>query len=288
MKSACNNIVIYEKEQIGRVNVVLHYRTYRLEEYKPWVTFIHGAGGSSAIWYKQVKEYRKHFNVLLIDLRGHGKSQQIEWQKGDTFKEISDEVVAVLDKEDIGQSHFVGMSLGTVVIQSIAQRHSHRIESMLLGGAVTKLNARTKFFLFWGHALKHVLPFMWIYRLFAWIMMPRRNHCKARNMFVKQAKKMNQQEFLRWFELTKKVNPYLRKLQKQFFNIPTLFVMGEEDYLFLEAVEDTVLNCKESLGIECIEGAGHVCNIDQPETFNRIGIEFIYKNSEVIFPMKIS
>ena len=41
---------------------------------RDWVVFVHGAGGSSSIWYKQVRDFREHFNVLLIDLRGHPAS----------------------------------------------------------------------------------------------------------------------------------------------------------------------------------------------------------------------
>ncbi|XNQ11793.1 alpha/beta hydrolase [Lysinibacillus sp. 3P01SB] len=33
---------------------------------------VHGAGGSSTIWYKQICTYRKQFIVLVVDLRGHG------------------------------------------------------------------------------------------------------------------------------------------------------------------------------------------------------------------------
>ena len=39
---------------------------------------MHGAGGSSSIWFKQLRAYREHFNVLLLDLRGHGQSNQLQ------------------------------------------------------------------------------------------------------------------------------------------------------------------------------------------------------------------
>ena len=55
---------------------MLHYSTYTNSKSKPWVTFVHGAGGSSSIWFKQIKEFSKHFNVLMVDLRGHGKSKR--------------------------------------------------------------------------------------------------------------------------------------------------------------------------------------------------------------------
>ena len=267
---------------------MLHYRKYYIEKHKPWVTFIHGAGGSSTIWHKQVKEYRKHFNVLLIDLRGHGKSKNTKWKENDTFEEIAEEVINVLDQEGINKSHFVGISLGSIIIQTIAYKHNERINTMLLGGAVTELNIRCRVLLLGAHLVKHIIPFIWLYRLFAWIMMPRHHHRTARCTFVKEASKMEQQEFLRWFSLTKNVRPYLNTLQKDFHDIPTLFVVGEEDYLFMEAVEDIVLLRSNTVGLASIENAGHLCNLDKPEEFNEIGIDFIYRNSEVVSPVMIS
>ena len=55
---------------------MLYYTTHLSTPDAEWVTFIHGAGGSSGIWFKQIRAFQKHFNVLLIDLRGHGKSKK--------------------------------------------------------------------------------------------------------------------------------------------------------------------------------------------------------------------
>ena len=54
---------------------MINYSVYKNFESDQWVTFVHGAGGSSSIWYRQIKEFKKHFNVILLDLRGHGKSK---------------------------------------------------------------------------------------------------------------------------------------------------------------------------------------------------------------------
>ncbi|MFL2598998.1 MAG: alpha/beta fold hydrolase [Flavobacteriaceae bacterium] len=51
---------------------MLKYSIYKNKDSSNWVTFIHGAGGSSSIWYKQIRTFSKKFNLLLIDLRGHG------------------------------------------------------------------------------------------------------------------------------------------------------------------------------------------------------------------------
>ena len=263
---------------------MLHYKTIMLQSDKPWVTFIHGAGGSSAIWYKQIKEFKKHFNLLLVDLRGHGKSERGKWKKGDTFEEIADDVIEVLDHLNISSSHFVGISLGTVIIQTIAQKNRSRIETMVLGGAVTHLRYRSRFLLTVGNMSKYILPYMWLYKLLAWIIMPRNHHLESRNAFVQQAKKLCQKEFIRWFTLTKAINPFLKRLQNDFFNIPTLFVMGQEDHMFLIPVKQIVEQVEETK-LVCLKDAGHVCNIDQADSFNQVVIDFIYPSGSVQKPL---
>ncbi|PYZ93160.1 2-succinyl-6-hydroxy-2,4-cyclohexadiene-1-carboxylate synthase [Salipaludibacillus keqinensis] len=257
---------------------MLHYREFIIDSSQPWVTFIHGAGGNSNTWFKQLKEYKKHFNVLLIDLRGHGRSSEITWKKGDTFEEVATEVIHVLDHLKLRSSHFIGISLGTIIIQTIAQKYPNRIDSMILGGAIIKLNIRTKFLISLGSISKYFIPYMWLYRFLAWIIMPKSNHLESRIAFVNQAKKMCQKEFIRWFTLTKALNPLLNRLQNNFNQIPTLFVMGDEDYLFLPSVKKLVEENKD-LSFQCIKDSGHVCNIDQPELFNEVTINYIQDNT---------
>lgn len=259
---------------------MLYYRQYIDDHSKPWVTFIHGAGGNSNTFFKQIKEFRKHFNVLLIDLRGHGKSTKSIWKKGDSFTQISEDIIEVLNHLKIIETHFVGVSLGTVIVQTLAQKYPKRISSMILGGAIIKFNIRTNLLLTLGNLGKYFIPYMWLYRLFAWIIMPKPAHAISRNVFVDQAKQMCQKEFIRWFSVTRAINPFLKMLQKDFFNIPTMFVMGEEDYLFLPPVKDLVEQ-NNKLALKCIKNSGHVCNIDQPEIFNVASITFIRQQNQL-------
>ncbi|PPA70633.1 alpha/beta fold hydrolase [Jeotgalibacillus proteolyticus] len=255
---------------------MLHYRAYSSDESMPWVTFIHGAGGSSSIWFKQVKEFRKHFNVLVIDLRGHGQSERGRWKKGDSFKEVSHEVIDVMHHLSIKKTHFVGVSLGTIVVQTISKHYPEYVSSLVLTGAIIKLDIRTKLLLWIGRTTKRFIPYMLLYKLFAWIIMPNRSHEESRLAFVNSAKKMCQKEFIKWFSLTRMINPYLDRLQIETNGSPTMFIMGEEDYLFRAPVEELVRRDK-ALGLVTIKNAGHVCNIDQPEAYNQQTIDFINK-----------
>jgi pimeloyl-ACP methyl ester carboxylesterase len=158
-----------------------------------WITFVHGAGGSSTIWYKQIKYFSKKYNLLLLDLRGHGKSKSITlnpFKKKYTFNSITNDILEVIDAEKIKKSHFVGISLGTILIRNFAEKNPNRVQSLVMGGAIMKLNLRSKILMFLGNSTKSVLPYMWIYNLLAFIIMPNKNHKESRLLFVNEAKKI--------------------------------------------------------------------------------------------------
>jgi pimeloyl-ACP methyl ester carboxylesterase len=256
---------------------LLHYKTYIKEKNHQWVIFVHGAGGSSSIWYKQLREFKQHFNILLVDLRGHGKSKSDRFLlKKYSFKEVSLDVIQVMDHLNIKKAHFVGISLGTILIQTIAELKPERVASMTLGGAVTKLNLRSQFLITVGNLCKSFIPYMWLYRLFAWVIMPKKRHEASRSLFIREAKKLCQKEFKKWFKLTLKVNPFLQNLRNKEAAIPTLYIMGEEDYMFLPPIQ-AFIDQKKYSKLLTIKNCGHVCNVDQPDIFNKTSIEFINK-----------
>ena len=260
---------------------MIAYTLHKNEQSSEWVTFVHGAGGSSSIWFKQIREFQKHFNVLLLDLRGHGNSShqfKKAFQKKYTFKSIAEDVLEVLDHLKIKTSHFIGISLGTIVIRQLAETHPDRVKSMVMGGAILKMNFRSQILMRLGNTFKYVLPYLVLYRFFAFVIMPNKNHKQSRLLFINEAKKLYQKEFIRWFKLTAEINPVLKWFRQQELNIPTFYVMGEEDYMFLPSVRNVVAKHTKSAQLFVIENCGHVVNVEQPILFNESVIAFIRQN----------
>ena len=257
---------------------MLNHTTYVHKEEKPWVTFVHGAGGSSTIWYKQIRSFRNHFSVLILDLRGHGKSKpklKDAFSKKYTFDSITEDIIEVINHLQIKKSHFIGISLGTILIRNLAERYPERVESMVMGGAIMKLDLRSQILMRLGVIFKSMIPYMYLYQFFAFIIMPRKNHKQSRLLFVREAKKLYQKEFIKWFKLTAEINPLLRFFRTKEIAIPTLYVMGAEDYLFLPSIQKIVEQQSQFSTLFVVDGCGHVVNVEQPEIFNQETIQFI-------------
>jgi pimeloyl-ACP methyl ester carboxylesterase len=104
--------------------------------------------------------------------------------------------------------------------------------------------------------------------------MPRKNHSDSRSLFTNEAKKLYQKEFIRWYSMVSQVNPLLSLFRMKDLGIPTIYLMGEQDYMFLPSISKLVENHKSSHLI-IIPNCGHVVNVDQPLEFNQKALSFL-------------
>jgi len=259
---------------------MIYHRKFIHPKSKTWVVFVHGAGGSNGVWFRQLKDFKKHFNVLLVDLRGHGKSKPAisEEDSQYSFDEVAMDVICIMDFYKIQKAHLVGISLGCVVVRAIDKLAPGRAESIILGGAIIQFNKTIKVLISMAKILNSVLPYMWLYKLNALILMPYRRHRESRNIFIKEAIKLGDKEFSKWMKMSREIKSNLNDFLKREPSAPVLYLMGDGDHMFLPMVADLVkkqVNAK----LEIIKNSGHCCNLDQANLFNEISIHFIQGNS---------
>lgn len=254
---------------------MLYHKTFLHRSSPTWVVFIHGAGGSNGVWFRQLREFKKHFNVLLVDLRGHGKSKkQYSQEEIYKFDEIAMDIIHAMDHLHIKKAHFVGISLGCIIIRAMDKLAPGRAESIILGGAVVQFNNKINGLVSMAKLLNSILPYMWLYRLNAWILIPSKKHTQSRKLFIKEAMKLGKLEFRKWLNMSTEIKENLQEFLIKEASAPVLYLMGERDHMFLPMVHNLVKKHLNS-HLEVIENSGHVCNIDQPEAFNQRSIQFI-------------
>lgn len=237
-------------------------------------------GGSSAIWYKQVKEFRKHFNILLVDFPGHGGSEEgLSDYSDPSFVKIAHSVIGLLVKKGIESAHFIGISLGTILVQVIHDIAPEKVKTMVLGGAVEWIYNPIVVLARIVGAIRAVIPYMWLYQLCAWVLMPKKHHRWSRRIFIQEAFKLGKGEFFCWYRLLIKETNSFFKREKIYKKTPTLYLMGSEDYMFLPVVKRNYTLWEDS-SLIVLENSGHVCNIEKDKEFNKHSIDFIHSKSD--------
>lgn len=251
----------------------MNYKIHNRDR-EDWIILIHAFGGNMRIWNKQISLYMEYFNVMTIELRGHGGVEGVnDGKKSYSYKKLSEDIAEIMDFEKIDKAHFGGVSLGTLIISAMAHYHTERVKSLLLAGGITGIPIFSRIIMNLAVRGRRLAPHSFMYKIYSLIVMPKKNHSKARSFFVREVKKMPSYEFFKWLKTILEGHELHDKVDKT-VDIPRIFIMGKEDYVFLKYVKKQYTMYKNSR-LELMEKCGHVCNIDNPELFNKISIKFL-------------
>lgn len=253
----------------------MHYQVISSRNEHPWLVFIHGAGGSVKTWKYQQSVFSAHFQLLLIDLRDHGRSKDIKPEKKQyTFELIAQDILSLLLKLRIERASFMSLSLGSMVLQKLALMKPGLVAAVVMAGGVFHVNWSIMTFARTANFLTRFLPYQWMYLLFSFLVMPLRNHRHSRRIFIEQSRKLSATEYDRWVTLYQDFRKVLREYYHLPLPYPALIVMGSQDYIFLAAARRyTKMHARATL--EVLQGCGHICNIEAYEEFNSIALSFL-------------
>lgn len=106
---------------------------YATEGSGPPITLVHGVGANLESWDTIAAILSRQYQVIRLDLRGHGRSSRIETCRLDDFL---DDVSLVLDTLGIARTHLVGFSLGGMIAQAYVLAHPERVDRLALISAV--------------------------------------------------------------------------------------------------------------------------------------------------------
>jgi pimeloyl-ACP methyl ester carboxylesterase len=99
----------------------------------PWIVMVHGFTQNCNYFSAQVPDFQKHFRILLIDLRGHGRSVHVTGPYG--IEEYADDILQVLENIRVENAHYWGTHTGSAIGLVLALRQPERFASLVLEGA---------------------------------------------------------------------------------------------------------------------------------------------------------
>lgn len=114
-------------------NLVLPEATLHVREVgdpeAPTVVWLHGMMGHAYEWDAATSRVAERFHVVAIEQRGHGRSSQ----PGDyRLPLLVADLMAALDRLELGRPHLVGHSMGGLVGAVAARQHPERVDRLVL------------------------------------------------------------------------------------------------------------------------------------------------------------
>lgn len=99
----------------------------------PVVCLAHSLSADSGVWVEQLPALlAAGWRVLRLDMRGHGGSDP--GPDDCTMLDLAGDVVQALDALHLAKVHFVGLSIGGMIGQTLAIHHADRLQSLMLSG----------------------------------------------------------------------------------------------------------------------------------------------------------
>jgi len=93
------------------------------------LVLLHGLFGSADNWGSIAKHFSQHYQVISVDLRNHGRSPHSDTQ---TYPDMADDLLAVLDALGLSQVHLLGHSLGGKVAMQFATQYPERVRRLIV------------------------------------------------------------------------------------------------------------------------------------------------------------
>jgi len=117
---------------------------YEIEGEGPPVVMLHGLNSNIEDNWRQtnwVETLRDNYRLILLDCRGHGKSDKPH-EDSDYGQKMTDDVIKLLEHLSIEKANVFGYSMGAVITFLLVLAKPEIIVSAILGGFVLTLNEK--------------------------------------------------------------------------------------------------------------------------------------------------
>jgi 3-oxoadipate enol-lactonase len=258
-------------------NIELYYRAAgRGEPTGPALVLLHGLASSSEDWLLQEPDFGRQYRLLMVDLRGHGRSSQVSWRL--TVDLMADDVARLLEALQEPPAHVLGLSLGGCVAQALALRHPERVRSLTL------VNTFARFRPAGWRGLGRVLHRLW---LLATAPMPAVAALVAGGLFPSSEQKpyydqavarLSQMSRRSYVATMSAVAAFDTRRQLHNVRCPTLVIAGDRDQTVPRGAILAMQRAIPAAKLRVIPNSGHATPYDQTAAFNQAVLDFLAAN----------
>lgn len=267
----------------NRSGVKLHYEEFGKGEA---IILLYGLGGNTTLWKPQVTALSPFHRVILLDQRGQGKSDSPLSDRLYEIDELVDDLYALLDFLGIEKACVGGQSLGGGVATRFALKYPERTQCLIVCNSHSASGLPSSELI---REMRDKSKRIYSESGFAAMMeyvvendpnVVSRYHAlpeKAEQIKV-EVKKMfedtNELGYVNTIYAMKRQNDISEEIKN--INLPVLLISGEYDPS-LSSIQFISKKIKDAT-LVTLPDAGHYSNLDNPDMFNEVLLEFIAKS----------
>ncbi len=236
------------------------------------ILFIHGSAGNHSIWRRQLDFFDERYQLIAIDLMGHGKSEIAVHTSTITIKLYAEFINSFLEALGIEKTTLVGQSLGGAVCISFRLLFPEKVNCLGLVNTGAKLGVDPTLLSLMRKDFHEVVR-----KGFGTTLGQKReaSEMKGIDWAMDEMLKIDPAIGLADFEACNKFDA--REQLSQITN-PTQIIGGSEDVLTPPWYQQYLHEKIKSSELRIIEGAGHFSMIEKPEEFNAAFLEFFKRH----------
>jgi pimeloyl-ACP methyl ester carboxylesterase len=95
------------------------------------LTMIRGLGSSLTAWYGQVPEFSRHFQTVVFDNRGSGRTDKPDSPY--STRQMASDVHRLMESLNIRRTALLGVSMGGMIAQEFAIHYPEKLNCLILG-----------------------------------------------------------------------------------------------------------------------------------------------------------
>ena len=240
---------------------------YTVEGEGPWLAMSHSLACDSSMWNEQMELLTKSFRVLRFDTRGHGASDA---PAGDyTLDMLAEDVLGMFRALNIDRCHWVGLSMGGMIGQTLALKSPGLFTSMVLADTTSRYGADAASL--WEGRMKTAreqgMKPLVDGTLSRWFTEPyRKGHPETMKRFGDNIASTPVAGYCGCCAAISKINVTDRLKQ---IKCPVQIIVGEQDAGTPVEKAREIHAAIPGSELVVIPSAAHISNVEQPEAFNR-------------------
>lgn len=236
------------------------------------VLLLHGLGGSGRDWEGQVAALSRKFQVISMDVRGHGRSQKPPGPY--SMATFAQDAAGLIERLRLGPVHVVGLSLGGMIGFQLALDAPSLVRSLTVlnsGPAVVPRTLKEKLGLYSRFLLIDLFGLPRLAAMLSQRLLPLPEQAALRNELAARladndpaAYKSSLRALIGWSVLDR-----IGALA-----CPVLIVASDMDYTPIALKQEYMARIRQA-ALVVIRNSRHACTLDQPEQVNQALSDFL-------------